>query len=563
METAYDPARIRDLSRRTVVSIESLSSLRSTDQAAADALRTIRLARQNLEDLWMPLLREIEDSGAMVSWLSIALDNVQASGARVAEWFALNTADTAGSGGDLEWTEYTEKTNQEVLDWLAYASKIPFPWGERFGRANTALNGFSEDLANRVIADADFAKSLIALAPTTPIIALATGEADFPDRFTAGVVSAMLSSAPWVSGLEAQSKAEAVQVAMATLRENAGAVLDVLTDPGALLTLASWSLLDTKAVQEFTSAGLYEAVLDDTARLADGYEVLAELTRLANGRLDDGMQPGLARGVAVSMDAYLETLAPALVKEGSNPVLVVVSDQDDIVELGSYSDVTDLFGALMRDAPAQAALGGALGRYTNDTVYDLGENIVKQGLNRVSNFADLLGDAARAEQAELVMAAAAEEAFRRQVGSTVKTGVNAGLSLSSAGIVARSVTNEAMKVATDWAAQVRPDELIDLSIPSETYDLITVAAIAMVADNPSVRSALGLNTIPAQSWDRIDDLLEDIENSDNSSERARKIVLLDRYIENDEPDLGGYMREVRDTAGVDELIEQREAVGTD
>jgi len=560
VETAYDPARIRDLSRRTVVSIESLTALRSTDQATADALRAIRLTRQNLENQWMPLLREIENSRAMVSWLTIALDTVQASGARFADWFVHHSAD----GGDMEWTEYTEKTDQEVLDWLAYESEIPFPWDERFGRTNTALNGFSEDLANRVNADADFATSLIALAPTTPIIALATGEADFPDRFTAGVVSAMLSSAPWVSGLGAQSKAEAVQVAMAALRDNAGAVLDVLTNPDALFTLANWSLLDTKEVQEFTTAGLYEAVLDDATRLADGYEVLAELTRLTNGRLDDGMQPGLARGVAISMDAYLETLAPALVKEGSNPVLVVVSDQDDIVELGSYSDVTDLFGALMRDAPAQAALGGSLGRYTNEMVYDLGENIIKhQGLNRVSQFADLLGDAARAEQAELVMAAAAEAASRRQVGSAVRTGVNVGLSLSSAGIVARSVTNEAMKVATDWATQVRPDELIDLSIPSETYDLITVAAIAMVADNPSVRSALGLNTIPAQSWGKIDDLLDDIENSDNSSERARKIVLLDRYIEDDEPDLGGYMSEVRDTAGVDELIEQREAVGTD
>jgi hypothetical protein len=78
-----------------------------------------------------------------------------------------------------------------------------------------------------------------------------------------------------------------------------------------------------------------------------------------------------------------------------------------------------------------------------------------------------------------------------------------------------------------------------------------------------MRTALDLNTIPAKSWGKIDELLEDIENSDDSDERAGKLTVLNRYIEDDEPDLGGFVAEVRHWAEVPELIEQREAVGTD
>ena len=68
MRTAYDPVRIGLLSARTVAAIDALSMLRSSDPAAAGAMRAVRLLRCNLEDLWMPLLRQIEASWAMVTW---------------------------------------------------------------------------------------------------------------------------------------------------------------------------------------------------------------------------------------------------------------------------------------------------------------------------------------------------------------------------------------------------------------------------------------------------------------------------------------------------------------
>lgn len=548
MELGYNPARISALSRRTLASIDSLSALRSSDQAAADALQAIRLTRQNLEDHWMPLIREIESSDAMVGWLSTALDAIRASGSRLAEWFTHKDSDTA------EWTEYSERSNEELLEWLAYASNIAFPWDEHFGHAVSALTAFSEDLAERVKSSTDFAASLVRLAPSAPLIAFATGEAEFPASFTGAVITSMLGSMSWISGLDAHRESAAVQVAMTTLLDDPGAVLDALADADVLFSLAKWPLLETTLVQQFTTAGLYEAILIDNERLGDGYEVIAQLTRLTNGPLDGRMQPGLARGVAIAMNGYINTFAPAIGHKGSHPVFVIDRKQNVKINIGTYDELVDLFGAIMSDAPAQAALGAVLGGYTRDVISGLGTNInVYLGLENVAQFADLLGDAIRAEQAELVMSAAADEAVRRQVAGAVRFGVDVGLSATGIGAIARGLTSRAMDSAVDWAANVAPDEMVDLSIPSYINDLITIAAVAMVFEHPSMRASLGLQGISDESWKEVDEQLDDIDKSGNFAERIGNIATLNDYIEKEVPELGGYVRAVRDIEGICEI----------
>jgi len=59
---------VHSLLHRTAEAIERLRSTRSDDVAAAEAIRTVKLARRNLEDLWMPTLRELVRSDALTSW---------------------------------------------------------------------------------------------------------------------------------------------------------------------------------------------------------------------------------------------------------------------------------------------------------------------------------------------------------------------------------------------------------------------------------------------------------------------------------------------------------------
>ena len=66
MEAGYDPNLVLELRRHTVGAIDTLTRFRSTDPAAAEAMRTIRLTRRNLEDHWMAALRDMQVSLASV-----------------------------------------------------------------------------------------------------------------------------------------------------------------------------------------------------------------------------------------------------------------------------------------------------------------------------------------------------------------------------------------------------------------------------------------------------------------------------------------------------------------
>ena len=66
----YDPERIHDLGRRALGAATELAGLTSDDPAAAGAMRVIRQARDHLEHEWLPLVRGLAGSDAMLAWSS-------------------------------------------------------------------------------------------------------------------------------------------------------------------------------------------------------------------------------------------------------------------------------------------------------------------------------------------------------------------------------------------------------------------------------------------------------------------------------------------------------------
>ena len=543
METAYDLALVRALGHRTTEAIEEIRSIRSDDPVAAEAMRTLKLTRRNLEDIWMPAIRGIERSDAMLSWVDAHLDPGSSIGVRV-----------PSVGAQCDWTPLSPLTDDQLIDRLR--------WADRHG-AGFDLDTLAHEMAIRVERDPSFGDRLVALAPTTPSIASLAARADFPAPFLAGIVTAMM----WPHGPQTTADldgfAAALSTALAALVDDPGACLDLLLDPAVLFGLASWERLDPDVVTEFTLSALHSAVVEDRTRLGDGYRVLQTLTTITNGPLDHGIEPGLALGVAGSMAGYIETLAPAIRLEDSYPVLVVDEQQGIEIELGTYDDLVDLFGALLRDGPAQAALGAVLGAYTTTIVTELGGDItIRPGLEYVTRFADLVGDASRAEQAELVVEAAAEQARRRQLGAVIGFGVTAALALGGAGSLAREVTSRAMALATEFAGRVGVGEIRGGRIPAFTYDLITVEALRVVSTDRGERRRAGLSSVSRSDWQEISSRLDRIDAADESA-RTADVLRLDRWIETEVPVLAGYLNRIRSVPGMDELTEGRPAVRAD
>ena len=276
----YDPDRIRALSRHTRDAIAATFEVRSSDPAAADALRAVRLLRQNLEDHWMPALLDIERSEAMVSWTR-ARALVDAGALR-------------GSGPNAEcgWTPLSGLSDDELVGQVRWWDRQrPSEFDAPPIRFEERLDTLARELALRVARDPHMADRLVGLAGVHPLIGSLTGRARFPVGFTARVVTAMVRPGP-VATADFDHYAGALSVALTALVSDPAACLDLLLDPVVLHGIAGSSRLDPEAVHEFVLSGLHTSVLADPARLVDGYRVLAHLTSITNGPLDDGIHAG-------------------------------------------------------------------------------------------------------------------------------------------------------------------------------------------------------------------------------------------------------------------------------
>jgi hypothetical protein len=524
--------------------------VRSSDPAAAEALRAVRLLRQNLEDHWMPALLDIERSEAMVSWNRVRplVDSGAPPGREP----------TAECG----WTPLSGLSDDELVGQMRWWDRQrPTGFDSPPTRFEERLDTLARELALRVARDPHFADRLVGLAGTHPLIGSLTGRARFPIGFTSRVVTAMVRPGP-VATADFDHYARALSVALAALVSDPAACLDLLLDPVVLHGIAGSSRLDPDSVYEFVLSGLHTSVLADPGRLSDGYRVLAHLTSIANGPLDDGIHPGLALGVAGSMVGYVDTLAPAIRQEGAYPVLVTGDGFE--IELGTYDDVVDLFGVVLRNAEAQATLGIVLTGYVTAVVTRAGSDIVDgPGLQYVSRFTDLIADATLTEQAELLMEAAAEEARRRQVGGTIGFGLTMASALAGVESPVRAVVTRAVTIATNAMARVDPAEMPDARIPSSIYDLVTVVALEVVTTDHSERSRAGLDSIDDNHWDEVAHRLAEIDNEDDPDEHTRKILRLDHWIEAEVPLLAANLVRIRSAPGMDELTEGRTAVGED
>ncbi len=478
METAYAPDRIAELRRRTLAAIDELVDQRSDDPLAFDVLRAVRLARQNLEDQWLPLLDQIAASLAMITWTPVAQALIE-----------------SGVPGPLRWLVYRDA-----------ASKAPL----------------ARDLL-RALVERPFGDDVGDLVRAAQVTAAMTGALDDPQ-----------------------------------------ACLDVLTEPGALMMLASWGRLPADVVESFVVSGLSTAIAGRPDRLAEGYEVLRLLTAFTNGALDEGVTPGFARGVAVSLGTFLPTLAPAIRHEGPAPVLVVDEAAGLDVDVGSYDDLVDLVGVLLRDEDAQFALGVSLGTYARQVVVELGPSLTEgHAVTHIARTADLVADAAANEQVELDAAAAAESERRGQVGAAVSDGIGLALAAVGAGPGGRVVTGLTIEVVTEQLGTVEPASLPDLAIAAATYDLITVASITVVADRPAVRRQLGLEGISAARWQEVRARVDRVTAAPTAADRAAEVARLERWIDVEVPALAAYVARVQAAPGMDELTERRSAVGTD
>lgn len=566
MQAGYEPGRVHELSRRTLEAIGSLGALASNDPAASEAIRTVRLARVNLEDHWMPALLDIERSDAMVLWRASRLGAfVLRSSSSLADSLpdhlrpADPTAVSIPSARRAELLARLDLLERRAVSATAERRSGVVPIA---APTQTELAQLARQVSLWVTHDDEFADHLVELSVSNMSVGRLLAETRFPSSFASRVVRRMATPNGPDTTVDRDRYAMSLSSALAGLTDEPAACLDLLLDASTTYALASWKSLDTESLSDFVINGLHVAVTNDPDRLADGYEVLQLVTRAANGPLDDGMSAGMALGIAASLSGYIDTLAPAIAQEGETPV--VIRAVTPPLELGTYDDLVDLFGAVVRVPDAQPALGTVLAAYTFDTFERVGAAATKRpDVMHLAEFADLIGDASRTEQAELVMAAAVEEARHRQLSGLIGFGTNVALLAGGASSVARTIVGQAVRLATSWRARADSEQIGVGQIPAHTYDLITVAAMTVAASDPSMRHDAGLDDVTAAQWADAQRRIDVIALLDDPHTRMLAVGDLDHWITSSVPALAAYLLEIRKTPGISELKEGRNAVGAD
>ncbi len=481
MDVGYEPDRVRHLLQRTIEAIDRLDAISSTDPAAADALRTIRLTRANLEDHWIPALRDIERSSSMSTWRRggsglFGLRTLASLGEALADHLR-----PAGPARPLRALD-----DDRLVELILVIDALLGDTGIEALPSKYDLDVLAQELVQRVGDEPGFARRLLRLAPDTVIVGQLTTRATFPTTFLAGAVRALAGPTSARASAALDEHARSMSAVLLSLTSRPGACLDLLLDDAVLYRLATWHGLDATTVSDFTTAGMLADADQATGRLADGFDVVRRLTDFGVGSLDHGMSPGMARGLAMSMPAYFPMLADAIFQTGAEPVRVSTYG----LTIGTYEHVANLFGAVMRDGEAAGALGLALGAFTDSELTREGVDLTTaSSLTDVVHLTLLLDTAAESEQAQMVMEAAAAEARRRNLGAWIGVGANIALTASGAGATWRGVASTAIRAATSAVADVDAERLAGASIRAQQYQQIWMSTMSVALDRRATAHA--------------------------------------------------------------------------
>jgi hypothetical protein len=565
--TGYQPERVDALRLQTIRAIDELGRLRSSDPAAADAMRAIHLTRRTLEEHWMPLITLIRTSDAMINWTRSALEGLRRFGSALDDWFSFDDA----TGGRS--TRYAGMSDDELIDQLFAAGQSDIgglasgSLGQSFDDLMASDDPFWSDefpemaieISRRVGTDPLFARRATTDMPDVPLLAVAIGYADFPASYVRDGLTQMLHAPEWSDEVyTAGVRAAAEQL----LDGDPSHLLDVLLDQAALRSLMEPTQLDDDLVTSVIRAGLYDAVMAEAGRLEDGATVLRSLTELANDELDRGATEAGCLAVADSMMLYVEHIAPGISGESETSLVHLVEDPATRlkVSLGEYPDVKDLFGMILRHESSRVTLALVLDGYTDHVVAGLGADIAdRHGLEFVARFADLLDEGLRDEHLEEAMAAAAASAHRQRVGHLI--GLGAGIGLIGAGIgpILRAMSAEVINGITDEVADGddhddHGDDHRDGSFRIEAYDKITLSALELLVSTPSVRVELGVDAVSAASWSALEGHLGEIAALEPGPERQMKQFDLTLFVREHVPELGEFLRRIR-TSEIDGLLQ--------
>lgn len=462
----YDPARVNRLRTHTGVAIGALATIASADPAAHGAIAAVRRLRRVLDEVMMPSIvavLETDPLGRVSGRLALAT----AAESKLAAW--------AAHEAWFEVRPYAGWSDDELLAELERLDfDLPLDDGLRPDLRHPMWADFellAAELARRVAVDDDFAAALVERAPTNPLVALAVGAIPFSIDFVEDVAASMLRLTSWSDDAQTRYQAAGAEIVLRQLLAHPERCLALLGDGDVAFSIADWPLIDQDLAATVILTGLM-APDADPALLGHGQEALSTFVALANRRtFEEGFPAPVAEALAAAVPLYLPTFVRSL--EVGDPVNLSGLDGLTTGErLGSYEEVLDFFGALLREPAAADLLLATLNAAAHRSLHA----DIEFNLHQVGDFALALDNAARNERLEEEMEAAAHRVLIQA--ATIAIGIGTGHVAVGLGVghTSRKLIELLVSKTGDGAAGTVTADRLDISgsEPGATADAAEV-----------------------------------------------------------------------------------------
>ncbi len=524
-QLGYRLDRINTLDHHTRRAIEELRRIRCTDPLAAAAITAIRRTQHSLEQEWMPLIADIQQSDAMVTWANAATGFLGTLAADVAHWFD----GWFVFGGDPANPFRTMSDDELIEEVIRFDLLWPRLENNEFADARDGHDTVFDDaraaVLERVGHDDEFSRRLLAEAGNTATVGEMVARGGFPVPFSAAVLRQLLDpdDSSLLSFPEQRRMVPILDGVFAQLTPHPDAVLDLLVDPEFLAHLVALPTRTeftnpsgwTSTIEPFLFAGLVEATQINRSRFGEGVVVVTSLIAHANTAPYDhgGFPQAIAAGVAMSIGWYVPGFVSTIAATDTHldrelSRVQIDSDDDGEVDadLGTYEDLTDFFGALMYDAAAIGHLGIMLG----DSAAAAAHGSLR--IADVAELAALLHRAATNESAEATLDAVAAAAHRQQWLGALKLAVDVGgtvfTPISAVGSVVKRGTDVVRFI--DSLADDEPDVSATINFGATAAFIIRFEIIRSLAHDPDYRQAHDVPTTQRE-WDDVAELFAELD----------------------------------------------------
>lgn len=357
---------------------------------------------------------------------------------------------------------------------------------------------------------------------------------------TRATVLGTAGHALWAGTPGVIDRTAAADALVRALADRPDSTRDLLADLDVATVLATSRALDATVTEAIWAAALGRPGSgpgDLTARL----EVLATLAHLApEEELSGGTRRGIARGLA----SMWPLLSPHL--DRRLPVYGTWTD-DTLVEIGPYEDVATLVGQVVDDERAQGSLGVGISAFLHDQLATAAVDVRRAPdetpADAALHVAARLADVSRVVDLVVDGAAEREELLRFRQGIAVD-GANLLVAVGTLGLgwiltptapISARVAALTSRGVHHALGQASPREVDDADVHTTVARQVLAGVLTLPVADPGLRTTLGLEHLPAEVWQELEELLGDHPTDETVPAGLQRLVdqnpALDRYVE--------------------------------